>query len=194
MVTIALTRRAAALATMGLLMMSQSSAAAADTPGRTKIHQSPEFIAAKMAGTVAPPWRQGVAVPMAWTGSAILDYSATQYFEEPVTTSLTSKRNDAAGQWYTDINYANMCTDGSVAIMERYWQLNHESQVHPAVVATQGSFLDPYKSADWPKLQGGGPKFKNQSSGSYWGWLDTVDGFGHNVFGRGYMMYISMTP
>ncbi len=103
--------------------------------------------------------------------------------------SKTTSYYDAAGYWYKDVNFANMCSDGSAAILMYYWELQHPSNAFPNVTGTYGYFAEPWSSSDWTYLINtlrSYPTFQNSSKATDWIWSQA------STYGRGYMVWLSM--
>ncbi len=127
-------------------------------------------------------------MPAAAPPSYTLSTTYTAHFVE-ASGSKTTRYNDDQGHWYIDWNYAQMCTDGSTAVMMYYWSQKYPGYAYPNVTGTSGSFAEPYTASDWTYLVNtlkSYPTFQNSNKTTYWTWNQA------GVYARGYMFYISM--
>jgi hypothetical protein len=158
--------------------------------------QSMEWLLAKAAGRVALVAGQVTILgaganplvdPVAFApipSARTLDTTWTRWIVEP----LGSGR-DAGGNRYSNLNYWNLCSPGSVTVALWYWQ---QLTGAPDVTGTAGWFVEPYvtEAGGWPSPGPTVPRAADGSRlGTYWAPSDLVNGFTAN--GRGFMMYLA---
>jgi hypothetical protein len=121
-----------------------------------------------------------VPIPAART----LDTSWTRWVVEP-----TGSGRDAKDNRYSNLNYWNLCSPGSVTVALWYWQ---RLTGGPDVTGTAGWFVEPYvtEAGGWPSPGPTEPRSADGSRlGTFWGPSDRVNGFTAN--GRGFLMYLA---
>jgi hypothetical protein len=135
---------------------------------------SADLLSSKAAGTVL--------VPLAAPTSYQLSTTVTGGYIE-ARGSATTAYDDSVGNWYKDRDFAEMCSDGSGAVMMYYWEKLYPSQTYPNVTGTSGYFKEPWTSADWKVLNATThPTFQDSQKRTNWS----------TSRARGYMAYLSM--
>jgi hypothetical protein len=166
-------------------------------PRRPLPVQSMDWLTLKAAGRIAIVDR-GVAVLPA-RSDPLLDQSSGLPLPDKRTLDLGWTRwvvepfgygHDAKGNYYSNLNYWNLCGDGAMTVALWYWQ---QLTGHPDVTGTAGYFLDPYgaEAVPWPANGPNVPASKGALVGTYWSGSDAVSGF--TAHGRGFVMYMSMS-
>jgi hypothetical protein len=155
-------------------------------PSAARAEARPEGTATSLPQTAAIAGKVSAAAAAPATYS--LDTSITKLFREPAGSSAT-KYTDASGHWYIDWNFAQMCSDGSGAILMYYWMLQHPQNAYPWLTGdyANGWFVEPYNSTDWTYLNAHShPTFQDSQKRTYWVWSSG------GYYARGYMVYLSM--
>ena len=166
-------------------------------PRRPLPVQSVDWLTLKAAGRIAivnrgvtvlparsdPLLDQSTGLPV--PDKRTLDLGWTRWVVEPF-----GYGHDEKGNYYSNLNYWNLCGDGAMTVALWYWQ---QLTGYPNVTGTAGYFLDPYASeaVPWPAKGPNVPAFKGSLVGTYWSGSDSVSGF--TAHGRGFVMYLSMS-